>query len=212
MLLIYTDMQLDDLCALEILGGWCAKYHQKAFIVATNIKELKKYDYGSIFVKTIKDAKEYLDDWFTYGYEIVSEAALRRPARDDIEAIFVLCSCTAIFNDTKTRQWILSKKLYIMGGSSQADDGVGAEYNASRDRLAFRLITTQCKYKRIYNYEACERIFMTYGYRYKPIFLDEYIMTMRAIKNVEYCFDLMVINDFICSAAKTDIIPYLKNT
>lgn len=212
MVLIYTDLLLDDLCALEVLGKWCKSQNKKAMLVGTCLDELHNSVYGSPHVRNLTQARTYLDKWFG-KYELVSEKSKRY--RYNPEMIIVICSVTAfyrdltnwlIFNDRvnffdayKTGQFV--RPIYIMGGSSKAKDGIGTEYNASADKQAFTELL-KSRWVQYYFNETCLKLFDKYGYEtkalnFKPEFLDEYLTTMSKLGENLYCPDLMVANDLV---------------
>ena len=61
---VYTDLLLDDLCALEVLGKWCADNKVRAKIICFNTKELASSNYASSKVQTYSQARPYLHSWF----------------------------------------------------------------------------------------------------------------------------------------------------
>jgi len=115
--LIYTDLLVDDLCALEILGKWRFGKEHKAFIVATNLDRLRDSKcYGrSERVINIKDAKAYFDMWFENGYTVVGEDNQKRPNDKDINCIIVLGSCSALFDDMVGHPWMHGAPKIVVG-------------------------------------------------------------------------------------------------
>ncbi len=212
MVLIYTDLLLDDLCALEVLGKWCKKFNKKAMIVSTCLGELHNSVYGSTKVRNLTQAKTYLNKWFG-KYELISEK--NRKFRYDPEMIIVMCPVTAfhrdlhnwlIFNDRISFLDAYNKRtvvcpIYIMGGSLKAADGIGTEYNASADKGAFTELL-KSGWTMYYFNETCLSLFDKLGYEvkslgFKPEFLDEYLATMKKLGENLYYPDLMVANDIV---------------
>ena len=208
MILIYSDLLLDDLCGLDVLGKWCNERSEKAFVVGTCLDELSHSEYGSPKVRTLDDARGYLNKWFD-NYELVPEGS--GEIRRDPNVIIVLCPVTAFVAD-------LDKKItncpqgcscYVMGGSGVAEDHMKGEYNASCDKESFSRLL-QMGIAKYYTMEVGKELFRMLGYETemfgkKPEFLDEYCAQMTTMKESLYCPDLMVANDLMIRQGKSAV-------
>ena len=148
-IVVYTDLLLDDLCALEVLGKWCTDNKVQAKIICFNTKELASSNYASSKVQTYSQARHYLYSWFKYRAIYNGDAHSYKWYRYGVvrcDARLILGPATLAASDL-----ILEKPGYtrrvegtsvIMGGHCKENGGIviDNEYNSSRDLAAFQTV------------------------------------------------------------------------
>lgn len=184
---VYSDLLLDDLCALEALS----RKYSKIYLVAVNPGDLITSLYASSRVRNLIEAEAVLKKWF-------KEVVLRINCISKDGHLVTYPDCYSLANATKIAEDIkspriqFSKIIGMIGSDTEArkDD---EEWNASQDPDAYVDLCHAVGFNQV-TADYCRYLYKEYGYYTGDYgFLEEYIRKMNAINDEVCCFDLQAV-------------------
>lgn len=189
---VYSDLLLDDLCAIEELS----RRYNKIYLVAVNSEQLKDSPYSSDKVHKLVDADAEISEWFDSTIIRNDSVSAHGNSVDGADA-YCLCSATKIVEDLKSGKCNFRSITARMGTSLPArlDDG---EHNAAQDPKSYMELS---KYNvRFVTASDCRNLYQRNNYYkgdYK--FLSEYVDKMSALNEEPCCLVCMPWLIFDCS-------------
>lgn len=190
--LVYSDVLLDDLCALEYLS---TKY-KELILVAVNVSDLADSDYASDRVKNIANITAVVNKWFDKATVIDASSKYVISAvliHSDVEEVFSLAPMSAIVEDMKKCPMLRSKKITLMAGSKEGAEGFKNEWNAMADPDAYKEFFELASNYEQFTYEDCKILFVRRGIPFESEFQTEYYTKMVNL-NEDICnFDLQAV-------------------
>lgn len=179
---VYTDLLLDDLCAIQLLSY----RYRKVCIIAVNHNDLPTSDYaydGCNIFTVISKLKEWFDDVVV---RIDALSCSNVTVANNEADCYSLANATAIVKDLEAG--FKYKSITAMIGSSEE------EWNASQDVEAYHKLLTY-GIKQV-SFEDCEKLYAEKGYhgfdKYIE-YLPTYISKMNAINDSICCFDFQAV-------------------
>ena len=184
---VYSDLLLDDLCALEALS----RKYKKLCLVTVNEEYLPEAEYGSSKARTLIAVEAILNRWFEKVI-IVTDTLSGSDISVDRAHCYLLANASKIVKDLKGNN-ILFGKITAMIGSDHESRRDDEEWNAAQDIDAY---VELCSYGSIHKvtFTDCIRLYNDYKYwdgNYE--FLEEYIRTMKQMNEDIACFDLQAV-------------------
>ena len=183
---IYTDLFLDDLCAVQFLGT----VYENATVFVTLGDKIAGSDYASDRVQSEKDFFEVCSRFFTGETKPFCEGE-RVPRNADI---ILLAPLTDFEKLLQNQPEIAEQNALMMGGIFAGADGALNEWNASADENAYRYTVKTLKNLRQVTRNECLALFAENGYPFDAEFLPEYIEKMKKIGENLTCFDLQAVS------------------
>ena len=183
---IYTDLFLDDLCAVEYLS----LHYENAVYFVTLENEIKGSAYASCIVQSAADFEKTAKGFFSGTVTDFCSTGTVAPDAD----VFLLAPLTDFVKIIKQCPSVIGNKALMMGGIRPGPDGAENEWNASADVSAYRYTLEHMKNLRQVTRNECLRLYAENGYPFNCSFLPEYIKKMNAIGENVTCFDLQAVS------------------
>lgn len=183
---VYSDLLLDDLCALEELGH----RYDNLYLIAVNLIDLHKSPYSSDRVHTMYEAYTYVKKWFK-DVVVTSKTVEYNGDNADAADCYLLCKATKIVSDLESG--VKFAKITAMIGSDTRGRFNDEEWNASQDIVSYQKLLKNYEVNQL-THNDCIKLYELRGYggrRYE--FLQEYVSKMTAINEDICCFDLQVV-------------------
>ena len=111
--LVYSDLLLDDLCALEFL----ATKFDAITVVAINAQELTESDYASTMVATLNEAEIHLQFWFNSVRVIDGNEDYN--LEEEYDLVLSLAQATRVVDDMERYGWLQELPFGAMIGTLQ---------------------------------------------------------------------------------------------
>ena len=182
---VYSDLLLDDLCALEELG----RRYKNIYLIAVMFNDLPSSPYASKRVRCLADIEEYLNKWF--GKAVIATSPLVKNGHTVNGAdCFLLCNATHIAVDLEAG--IVFNNIVGMIGNDSTFRDDDDEWNASQDIKSYQILRSYIMTQ--VTKGKCEELYdknCYYGGDYE--FLAEYVEKMTRIKDSAACYDLQAV-------------------
>lgn len=180
---IYTDGLLDDLCAIEYLGG----RYDKAVVLLQDPDGLADSPYGSRAVTDESALFNVISNWF-------DSVAPYSDSTDISKAdLYLLAPLTAFSALLKADPSLRSRRALLMAGDSEGPDGAGGDWNAIMDPEAYRYVTENMTDLIQMTRPVCESEYETNAYPFDAQFLAEYTAQMASMDENLCCYDLQAV-------------------
>lgn len=184
---IYTDLLLDDLCAIE----WLAKKYDKVCILPCCLNSWTGSEYGTD--ENFDSVCEKIRSW---GDVVI--------IRDDYEPLkefeesdlYLLAPLVEFVNlvENEEFKFLLNLPAVMMAGEEIGEDGAGSEYNAMQDEDAYKFVIKNIKTLCQTTDKMCKKMFKEKEYPFEAEYLEEYIEKIGKIEGEEvYCPDLQAV-------------------
>lgn len=186
--IVYTDLLLDDLCAIQ----WLAKMYDNVCILPCCLNSWSNSKYGTD--DSFNDMCEKIKSWG--DVEIVGPAnnCIKEFEDSDLYLLAPLTEFVELVEDEEELEFLLNFPTVMMAGEELGEDGVGNEYNAVKDEYAYKFIIKNIKTLCQVTDKMCKKLFKDRGYPFESEYLEEYIEKIGEIEGEEvYCPDLQAV-------------------
>lgn len=183
---VYSDLLLDDLCAIEEL----ARRYDNIYLIAVNIDDLQSSQYAANDIRSIESAERLFSKWFEKVHVMLYPISVNGNIVDGADC-YCLSNASKLVTDLDSG--IKFGKIVGMIGSDHYSRVTDKEYNASQD------IESYCKlcsygFKQVTRSE-CEELFVRNNYYSGDYeYLPEYIKKMKSLNESVCCFDLQAVH------------------
>ena len=182
--LVYSDLLLDDLCALEFL----ATKFDSITVVAINAQELTESDYASTMVATLNEAEIHLQFWFNSVRVIDGNEDYN--LEEEYDLVLSLAQATRVVDDLERYDWLKDLPFGAMIGPDE-------EWNAARDLEAYHKLVEMGTHAVIVQAGWCEQQYEEAGYPIETTFQHEYISKMNSLGDSVCCYDLQAVSEIL---------------
>ena len=201
--LVYSDLLLDDLCAIQKLSS----YFKDMYLVPCDIQDDYAENDYSPANRSVPEVIELIRGWFRK----VSVAENINGKLDGVEHVFILARATEVVADIRKNDWMKELQFCFMGGSypglEAENNPDNLEWNHSRDRKAytalfreFDLDITQ------FTFKDCEELADMNDTKMQ--FYQEYVETMERLGDSTCCPDLSAVTQYV---AIKNIMPFFNS-
>lgn len=190
-ILVYSDILLDDLCAIEYLS----KIYKNIVIIVVNASDLPTSDYASDRVRSVRAVSMLLHKWFnsaivhsgTSGYSF-SQALLK-----SITRVYSLAPMTNIVNDLTRHPVLRGIPITLMAGAEHGENGAKNEWNAVADLKAYKEFFRLAKRYDQFTWFDCVDLYNRRGIPFVSVFQAEYDAKMHKLNESTANFDLQTV-------------------
>lgn len=192
--LVYTDLLLDDLCALEKLS----EHYDGVFIYPYAPERIGQPDneYASANIASLEEAIATLKVWFGFAAE-VGERGMEA-VHPLVTDVFVLCALTDVVRHLKKFPTLADHDFCLMAGSKPgADYCQPTEWNQQLDPEAYNEFFSLVRPSRVKQYTNTELEKLGDTADGSMEFYAEYVTRMGEIKDIPYCPDLVAVQLYL---------------
>lgn len=185
--IVYTDLLLDDLCAIQ----WLAKMYDKVCILPCCLNSWEGSEYGTD--ESFNSVCEKIRSW--------GDVVILGPDYDPIKEfeesnLYLLAPLTEFVKlvENEEFKFLMNLPTVMMAGEEIGEDGVGSEYNAIQDEDAYKFVIKNVKTLCQVTDKMCKKMFKEKEYPFESEYLEEYIEKIGEIEGEEvYCPDLQAV-------------------